>query len=454
LREKGIALTDIVRKGLWLCVAVSAAAVTGAFGLSGDSAGAAAATDRALTDRPDDISGPQVHFLYVVPSDGADAQLDTSGRMEQSIARTERWFGTKTDNQGLRIDTYNGVPDITFARLPHSNAQVAAYPRSELYVIGGDLVAAGFNDPAKVYAAFYDGTGVMCGGASPGINGIKLGAMYLQTPCRNYPGFRAGTTPGFFEIAILHEVFHALGFTPSCAPHQSADQWRAGPGHVNDDPTDLMYGLDATSPEGWNWENSVLDVNRDDYYRANIPGCADLSNSPYLVPLHTVTVTVSGPGTVTSNPAGIVCSTSCAEKFKGSVTLTATPSAGAVFKGWSGPCTGTASCLVTGEGSVNASFGTSSHRRTLTLRVRAQGVAGALRVGDGYEPCRVGAPVLVERRGQQGWWVVRRARTDRAGQFTVSLPRSRATYRARAPETTAGGQKCVKAVSRTVATGG
>lgn len=176
--------------------------------------------------------------------------------------------------------------------------------------------AATLPEPAKVYAAFYDGPSTSaCGGAkSPALP--KLGAMYLQAqptndprPCRDAPGFGTGTDrPGYFEIGLLHEIMHVIGFTPSCAPHASVS---AFPDHVNDSPTDLMYGPDARSTAGWNWANAVLDVNRDDYYRANIPGCPDLSNSPYLAALHSVFVTVSGPGTVTSSPAGIDCPAAC-----------------------------------------------------------------------------------------------------------------------------------------------
>jgi hypothetical protein len=450
-------LTDIVRRGLWLGLGVAAVVAAGAFGTSGDSASAAAAHDRAVTDMPDDISGPQVHFLYVVPSDGADGQLDTNGQMEQSIARIERWFVKQSGDQGLRVDTYQGVPDITFVRLPHSNAQTTATNPWPLWVIGEDLVAAGFNDPAKVYAAFYDGRSTWaCGGAkSPALP--KLGAIYLQAqptndprPCRDAPGFGTGIDrPGYFEIGLLHEVLHVIGFTPRCAPHASADGYGD---HVNDSPTDLMYGPDATHTAGWNWANAVLDFNRDDYYRANLPGCPDLSSSPYLGSLHSVSVTVSGPGTVRSSPAGIDCPGSCTWKFLGSVMLTATPFAGAVFKGWTGACSGTATCVVTGEGSINASFASSSHRRVLTLRVRAQRATGALRVLDGYAPCRARVAVIIERRGKQGWAIIRRVRTDKAGLFTVSIPRGRATYRARAPETIAGGQMCVRAISRTAAT--
>jgi PASTA domain-containing protein len=346
--------------GVAVFVSVAVASLLGILLVSA-SAGAATARVRALTDMPDDISGPQVHFLYVVPSDGADGQLDSNGGMEQSIARIQNWLVTQTGNQGLRVDTYNGAPDITFVRLPHSDAQATMTNPWPLWVMGEDLVAAGFNDPAKVYAAFYDGHSTWaCGGAkSPALP--KLGAMYLQAqptndprPCRDAPGFGTGTDrPGYFEIGLLHEVLHTIGFSPPCAPHASAS---AFPDHVNDSPTDLMYGPDATHTAGWNWSNAVLDFNHDDYYRAHIPACADLSDSPYLTPMFSLSVMANGPGTVTSSPAGIDCPEICAGLFQSAVTMTATPSPGAVFAGWTGVCSGTATCVVTGKGSVTASF--------------------------------------------------------------------------------------------------
>jgi hypothetical protein len=432
--------------------AVAVLAVTSLYALSDDSAGAAIARDRAVTDLPDDIGGPQVHFLYVVPADGADGQLDTNGAFEQSVARIERWFVTHAQNQGLRVDTFNGIPDITFVRLPHSAAQATATNPWPLWVMGEDLVAAGFNNPAKVYAALYDGPSKWaCGGASsPALP--KLGAMYLQAqptndprPCRDAPGFGTGTErPGYFEIGLLHEIMHVIGFSPRCAPHSSNSAFRD---HVNDSPTDLMYGPDPVATAGWNWSNAVLDFNHDDYYRANIPGCPDLSNSPYVEALHTVSVALRGPGRVTSSPAGIDCPGTCTGMFQRSVTLTAAPYDGAAFKGWTGGCSGTDACVLAGEGSATASFGASSHRRTITLRVRAQRATGTVRVADGYKQCGARVPVLLERRAVQGWSVIRRARADGAGAFTVPIPQRRATYRARAPETTADGERCVKAVS-------
>jgi hypothetical protein len=63
----------------------------------------------------------------------------------------------------------------------------------------------------------------------------------------------------------------------------------------------------------------------------------------------TASRTGSGAGSVTSQPAGIDCGSTCSHDFTtgASVTLTATPASGSVFTGWSGDCSGTGQCQVT-----------------------------------------------------------------------------------------------------------
>ena len=80
-------------------------------------------------------------------------------------------------------------------------------------------------------------------------------------------------------------------------------------------------------------------------------------------PPRTLTVTEdgAGTGTVTSSPAGITCGATCSYDFTDGtpVTLSAAPSAGSVFSGWTGEgCSGLGTCLVTMSAarSVKASF--------------------------------------------------------------------------------------------------
>jgi glucose/arabinose dehydrogenase len=74
-----------------------------------------------------------------------------------------------------------------------------------------------------------------------------------------------------------------------------------------------------------------------------------------------LSVSTAGPGSVSSNPAGIGCGATCAAAFVPgtTVTLTALTAAGATFSGWSGACAGTtAFCTVpmTAAWSVTATF--------------------------------------------------------------------------------------------------
>jgi hypothetical protein len=80
-------------------------------------------------------------------------------------------------------------------------------------------------------------------------------------------------------------------------------------------------------------------------------------------PRFTLTVSKlgSGSGTVTSTVGAISCGAVCVGDFDAgtSVTLSASAASGSTFAGWSGACTGSASCTVTMDASkgVTASFG-------------------------------------------------------------------------------------------------
>jgi uncharacterized repeat protein (TIGR02543 family) len=80
---------------------------------------------------------------------------------------------------------------------------------------------------------------------------------------------------------------------------------------------------------------------------------------------YTLSVSLSGSGTVVSSPTGINCGSGCSASFTSgtNVTLTATAATGYTFSGWSGACAGTSptcSVSMTVARSVTATFTQSS----------------------------------------------------------------------------------------------
>jgi hypothetical protein len=136
-------------------------------------------------------------------------------------------------------------------------------------------------------------------------------------------------------------------------------------------------------------------------------------------------VSVVGNGTVTSNLAGIDCTSgTCDASYGGGamVTLSATPSSGYVFTGWSGACSGITTCTVTVSAaeSVTATFaqrltrtfvsssGVDSNPCTTAapcatfahafLLANAGGVVAALDAGK-YGPLTITGPVTIDGNG-------------------------------------------------------
>ena len=99
----------------------------------------------------------------------------------------------------------------------------------------------------------------------------------------------------------------------------------------------------------WNvyFSNGLVDYDR---YSSLPVRLVRASQSIGYWPSITVITNGSGSGTVTSNPKGISCGTTCFNGFSSGkkVTLSATPDATSIFVRWEGDCTGTqTSCTVT-----------------------------------------------------------------------------------------------------------
>ena len=115
----------------------------------------------------------------------------------------------------------------------------------------------------------------------------------------------------------------------------------------------------------------------------NTAGDSAYSNAACAAPasatLYTVTVgkAGAGSGTVASSPTAIDCGSTCSASVASgtSLALSATPSPGSTFSGWSGGCSGTGNCalVVNANTSLTAAFAVAPTSYTLTLTKSGNG---------------------------------------------------------------------------------
>jgi DNA-binding beta-propeller fold protein YncE len=120
-------------------------------------------------------------------------------------------------------------------------------------------------------------------------------------------------------------------------------------------PNAAHPGLVAINPT----TNKIYVVN----YGVNSVGNVTVIDGGATPTSHILSVLLAGneSGTVTSNPAGVNCGTSCTASFATgtAVNLTASPAAGSTFSGWSSACAGAGSCnlALNSDDFVTATFG-------------------------------------------------------------------------------------------------
>ncbi len=224
---------------------------------------------RSVRDRPDDLSGPQIHFIYAVPSDIEDRNRDRFGELERSALALQAWVEEET-GQRLRIDTFEGRPDVSFLR--------ASFTHQEGDGTVGRTVADLLDDAQrlqlrgdKIPVFYYEGRVVgLCGSAYFGGGG----AVYLD--CSDAELGRDEFTVSTFEAVMVHEIFHVFGAVPECAPN-FIEGW-----HVEDLNDDIMFAGTDRSPRGG---VSYIDVGRDDYWGHGRSDCLDVSRSRFLEPV-------------------------------------------------------------------------------------------------------------------------------------------------------------------------
>jgi hypothetical protein len=108
-------------------------------------------------------------------------------------------------------------------------------------------------------------------------------------------------------------------------------------------------------------------------------------------PSYSLSVFISGNGTVTSTPSGISCTPTCGASFaiNPPVTLNAAPASGWTFSGWTGACSGTSGCSVTMNAAQSVAATFTSTGGTQAFRTWVSALTGS-----DSNPCSRAAPCL------------------------------------------------------------
>jgi hypothetical protein len=219
--------------------------------------------------------------------------------------------------------------------------------------------------------------GIDCGSTCTHSYDVGAPVTLTATPAAGstfggWSGACAGTGVCFLTMDKARSVVATFTGTPQTL---SVTRSGSGSGTVASSPaglncgatcsTDFDYGtsvtLTATAATGSTFSGWSGDCSGVGTCTVTMTQARSVTATFSLLPMTlTVSRSGSGSGTVTSSPLGIACGSICSRNFLfgTSVSLTATPSAGSVFSGWSEACSGHGSCTVamTKARSVTAKF--------------------------------------------------------------------------------------------------
>lgn len=249
--------------------------------------------ERTATDRPDDLSEPQVRLYYVLPADSPDRRWDIDGTLDRAVKTANEWLYGQGGHQ-VRFDLHKGELDIGFVRLDEFESDLWMDPSDpnrrctdacpEPLWIHRRLDQLGVLTPGKIPVIVYGGgvaptirsSGFGCAVAY-GFNNILYGG-FVTPAIRSFMSGRAGCFAGLnatvpetdnsLGLVVIHEVLHVLGAVDPSAPDENGSE------HLTD-PFDLM---------GASLGPIRLDPDRRNYWAHGREDLIDVTRSPFLDP--------------------------------------------------------------------------------------------------------------------------------------------------------------------------
>lgn len=207
-----------------------------------------------------DLGSDRFRAIYAVPA-GATPDSSVVPAIRHELDLVNAWFADQTDGREPRFQRLaDGSIDVAVLTLNATAAEIAS---SGGWRVAEELTARGHRPEGVAIVAYVEATGSGCGSTMEDV------AVLWMPACDIRPSTQSVAFPANATYLAAHEMVHAFGAVPPCAPNYDAGS------HVGDDSRDVLY----QGPDGRDWENLMLDPGRDDYYGHGRSDCLDISDS-------------------------------------------------------------------------------------------------------------------------------------------------------------------------------
>ena len=325
----------------------------------------------------DPIPGATVDITGDISCDGCGTTTDSTGIVTLTLS------GVSNEATDITVEA-SGLPGFAPAT---ATTKIVAFATVNLEVpltttfplsvqIGGNGTGTVTGSDGGIDCLFNGG--IESGACSADLNsGSLLVLTAIPNDGSTFSGWSGGGCSGTSPCTVMMDqartvtAFFAL--IPQTPPDYTLTVSRAGTGSgtVTSSPSGINCGTDCTQnyEDGAQVTLTAVPTSGSTFNGWSGGGCSGTSPCtvtmdqartvtasfaliPQTPPDYTLTVTRAGTGsgTVTSSPSGINCGTDCTQDYVDGarVTLTAVPTSGSTFNGWSGGgCNGTSPCTVT-----------------------------------------------------------------------------------------------------------
>ena len=222
---------------------------------------------RSQIDRADDVSGYQVHLVYVVPNGSTDLNVDTNGQIDSWVKEGNAWLNEKV-NRRLQIDTFQGITDVTFLSSKYRVSELCRDNCNTLSSLKEEYVAQNptfDNSKTLLFMMSEKLDPSTCGWADYASNLALTHGFGITNGGCNWVSSKVKTGLDGPAKSIIHELIHTFGIH-----------------HVCMDNSDLMIGIPECKIDNDSYGKIqlTLDSKRNQYIGSDLAFGIDLLKMP------------------------------------------------------------------------------------------------------------------------------------------------------------------------------